>query len=685
MNNEMREERGKQNIQRTLVISWGTLAEEAGRRLEKMLAASNEPKEAVAHVAVKAGAPEEETAASLRQAVLEISQVTRRETLARRGWHLDRLDEVAVLLVVDLSVEGARQAALALAAEAATVVRSSLSVEVALLLVTLAPTQASEEVDSELAALAGERQLFTRGILTLGTVNEVGLCLEGPEALASAASRMLYALIATPMRDALEWLSEQAGPAMQSMVHSAGIVRWQWSPAVERMLLARYWVQTVLRQWLGEAKEDATAALVEGWIGQQGLEPEKALRRFHGMVVGVGSTPVTSYPQPWKLRETFLPLCYLPGVELQQHQEALKEEAARMAGRAGVALQAFAAEMLDNQPVAGPARLISFIGGIKRRLGEWQDQLTGSHLVQAERIRALEEAHARLSGEMQEQLARWPADTIRAWAVVALRPWRWLQLAKNYWQMQQQARALQQLIAEWRQWRLQQAGNEAADDLATLLAGEAGKRMQQADELVDMLRNVQRTAGFENVFWPSALANRFDYLKARYEQLADRPAVEAVWAAGAIGGLGQQLLEPDDAFLDPLLTMVERRFEAHGAQTAAGALALLHPEKGGLPAWWQQQWEAAVPLWRFDRTGQHEWQRAHPTQLTVTCGEAARQLCQMLGLEETAEQRWVTAPIPDLFIMRIRGAIPTGPSGSDSGLIEESNESEDEKVEPWNE
>jgi hypothetical protein len=251
--------------------------------------------------------------------------------------------------------------------------------------------------------------------------------------------------------------------------------------------------------------------------------------------------------------------------------------------------------------------------------------------------------------------------------------------------MQRQARALQQLAAEWRQWRLQQAGNEAADHLATLLAGEAGKGMQQAEELVDMLRNVQRTAGFEHVFWPSALANRFDYLKARYEQLADRPGVEAVWAAGAIGGLGQHLAEPDDAFLDPLLTMVERRFEAHGAQTAAGALALLHPEKDGLVGWWQQQWESAVPLWRFDRTGQHEWQRAHPMQLTVTCGEAARQLCQMLGLEETVEQRWVTAPIPDLFIMRIRGAIPTGPSGDDSGLIEERYESEDEKVEPWNE
>ena len=63
MNNEMREERGKQNIQRTLVISWGTLAEEAGRRLEKMLAASNEPKEAVAHVVLRTGAPDAETAA----------------------------------------------------------------------------------------------------------------------------------------------------------------------------------------------------------------------------------------------------------------------------------------------------------------------------------------------------------------------------------------------------------------------------------------------------------------------------------------------------------------------------------------------------------------------------------------------------------------------------------------------
>lgn len=87
-------------IQRTLIITAGNIASTAATYLAEWLEQDRLPSEAVAILQIaqeKSDLDSEVLMAALRQ----ISQLTSRSQLAERGWLLDRLNEIAVFLILD--------------------------------------------------------------------------------------------------------------------------------------------------------------------------------------------------------------------------------------------------------------------------------------------------------------------------------------------------------------------------------------------------------------------------------------------------------------------------------------------------------------------------------------------------------------------------------------------------------
>lgn len=585
------------NVQRTLVVAWGDLAHDAGRRLAQLLAREDGAAGAVAIVPLHETDGEAKHMDALRQGMVAISQVSMREMLAQRGWTLDRLDEIAVALLLDLSAPDAVETAAALATQTAQLARQHLGLEAAILLMALAPSPEDRDVESAISGLAAmQQEYFTRGVVAMQPVNEDGLCLAGSEALAEGAARALFALSATPLRDALAWLSEQEVMAGECTLTSIGINWCAWSPLAERVAVGRSWMQQALAHWLMDdnTADDARGA-VERWLASEAVELEQLLGRLDD-ARREALPPATPFPQPWRVRTTYAPYCREDEAGLAVWRQALAVRREALGAQAAAHLQQQARAGLDAQPVGSIRRLQKFAGLLLAHLQAFGDRLAGFDEKQAERVAALEAARGQLVAQMEKQLADWPGDGLRAAVSMALRPWQWVRLARRYLGMHKLARHLAQVNAELQQWRRQRLRLAAAGALYTHLEDETRKIQVQAEELEEMLQSVQRSIEGMHIHLPALLEGREDYLEARLRQVGDSPTLEGMWAAEAIGGLGRQLEAPDDAFVDALLQMVDERIATQGVFTLAEALELLYPEDEARWAWWQRQWEAAAPL-----------------------------------------------------------------------------------------
>src|SRR5690606_26163340 len=140
-----------------------------------------------------------------------------------------------------------------------------LGVSVAPFCLVLAAQPEEPEVAAGIRYLHSHGRAFIRGIALLGTTTEEGLCLPDEEMLVTTAAQLLHAWIASPLRDAPEWLAEH-GPAVPLLL-SAGLISLTWSPIWEQAELARGWFQAVLQGWLagaGEGERQREAA--EVWL-----------------------------------------------------------------------------------------------------------------------------------------------------------------------------------------------------------------------------------------------------------------------------------------------------------------------------------------------------------------------------------------------------------------------------------
>ncbi|MFW6096865.1 MAG: hypothetical protein ACOC9Z_02255 [Chloroflexota bacterium] len=648
--------RQERTVQRTVVLGCGEVAERVIARLRSRLAASSEPREAVAIVTAGPDDPATESEAVLDAALDEISRVTAREALASRGWRLDRLDEIRLYVLVDAVDGGSLKPVMKIAERFVHLAWRRLNVDTTVALMVLAPEADDGAPSALLRDLRTKRLPGAQGVTVLGAVNEMGLCLDDDDALARAASQILYALIATPLGDAVDRVSGWQGAAAGNAVQSLGITVWEWSPAAARALLARHAVCQVVEQWLSAAPTEAPDAVE--WMARLGLGREE-LARALGLAPAKATVaaPLT-YPQPWRLRHSYEPLCELDNDYGPHVMRSLEPTRSDLAEKSAKALRAAAQQMLELQPAGGPARVRRFLQGVTTALHEARERLDADDAAIEERADALAGLHRQLAERMEGRLAAWPRPRLRSWLRVFLSPWHWPALAWAYWQTVQLAQQLVQVAEEWRQWQWQLARIESQRRLYAALVDEGKHLSAQVEELTDMLHHVFRTLDEESTFVPAVLAERPDYVARRYEQIAESPELEAEWAAEVIGGLGQQLVHLDDAFLEPLLAATEERIVAAGDCTAAGALSLLYGTDDELAAWWRERWESAAPLWRYDSTMQDEFDRAQSSHVTLVYGQAAPELRRRLALSQDDDVQWLAGTEPGLTIIRLRNGVP---------------------------
>lgn len=631
-------------FQRALVLTCGALATEVGHHFSQQLVKATSPQEGIA---VKQITTLEE-AASVRAALREISQVTNKAVLAKRGWQMDRLDELALYLIVDLDDPAVNMDFPSLVTAVGDIARQELGVSVATLCLALAPT-ASEDDDPKLAQIAGGHELFARGVFVLGMTNGLGLCLPDAAMLARQAAAILYALATTTLRDAPEWLADQRDASVNGgpPVSSVGMTVWPWSQTAELDQLERQWLALVLKAWLANDPAEETVAIGERWLLAAALEPDQLARRLSNGAERRLLMPAPAVPQPWRLPAVYLPLCTLSAELPWAVTEALDTRTKTAAQTIGVDMQTLVKELLREMPAGGLARVRALLGHLEARLDEKQE-LVGAQIEQlAERRQAVATRHNLLANELKQAVAQWPPSTVRGWLHVWLRPWHWFHLGWLYHQMNQLARQLTQLENEWRQWQWQYLTATQIEFVYQQLANRVRQLDGQAEEVVDMLRYMQAHV-------TNGPPDEADYLGQRLAQLVDGPELEAIWAAQAIGGLEGQLTALDDSVVSDLAAKGRRRLATKGDFSTVNALRWRYPTTEAIKNWWRESWEGAAPLWRHCErqpgdTGQNEL-----SGLTLVYGADALRLQETLPWLDAPNIRWLVGPDSDLVIMRTK-------------------------------
>jgi hypothetical protein len=680
-------------MQRTVIVTCGKAADQAGQALLDLFEERDTPTEAIAILRGHDDLPEAEIESELRQ----VSQMNSQARLARQGWSLDRLDEVAVFLLVDLNDPSSLHLAAELVGRLGRAAEQRLGLSAGGLLLALAPNLEDPESASQLAGLTANRQRwFSRGVFGLSLVNQNGLCLGGQADLIEQCARILYLLIASPLRDAPEWLTDLNGESEGSgeRIGSLGLSTWQWVPSTVREWLATRWAVSALAAWRRPepGNESAPAShQAQKWLDDRGFEAGSLQQLVGRHLLPQPEFLPWRYPLPWRLHRHFRRLKQPVSAEPQsgatgpgeqrplaghdgtpEHigpgnrhpdEEQAREILARTLEKTGEALFASACQMLDEQPVAGLAWVLAFGRALAAGLEDMEDGLAGQREIRRARLAAMTARQRATAERMASLLADWPQPRLGAWLWAALRPWHWLGLARRYWQIEKTGRTLVWQAAEIQSWQREERVSAAVSH-ACLSFGERVRQLAlQVEEIDDMLASLQRKIDggpAKGALEPAADA---DVVEVLYWHLVEGPDLEAERAAEAIGGLGRQVLELDDAILEGLLAAGWQRFADLVSLTAVDVLALLYPVPGELEAWWERAWEAAAPMWRYDEAQVPEAVRAQGSTLTLVYGGGVARLSERLGLPATPERRWLPATVPEadweqLAVLRLQGDVP---------------------------
>lgn len=644
-------------IQRTLVISAGPLAAETSDLLKQRCALPPPVEPAVAFVDLDqlAEGHDDDLASSLKTAVERVSGTTVREQLADQGWRLDRLSELAVFVVWDAAHVGGKHTPEDVAVRVSEVTRRVLGVNTAVMLLLILADFDDPDGRGALRGWTMDLHPFQRGIMLLSSVNQDGLKLTPASALGEKTAALLYALIATPARDLPEQWWTRYSPDAGSALASMGVSVWQWPLEAARAWVSGRWCKRVVQAWRMAERDSEPAATAKAvaWMAAVGMGVQEMAERLQPYVSAV-HIPLWQHPQPWLLRDMLA----------QQARRAQTLDAFLPDAVAIVTaeLDAFLTDCeqallqhcraaLDEQAAGGLAAAVRFCEVVGTTLAE-QDLRTADRREQiVQEMAARSSEMAALAEEIQRRMQTWPQDGLAGWGWLLLRPWRWPAVGMGYWQLDQLGQQLTQLI------RLQ--AQRERDLVIVSVMAHAIQRWQrwtshvvsQLDELGMMLGAVAKSLPEQDDEhgWHALL------------DACESPAIEAAGAAAVLGGLGQFLMNPDDDLLRTgLQDIAAERAIAIVPTTAVKAWAWLLREEAERRRWWQDAWEDAAPLWRYDVAQLPEFERVQQFQTTAVCAS------EVSGLQETAvldaagtDLAWIATVQPqEIVVIRASLGLP---------------------------
>jgi hypothetical protein len=681
-----------QPVQRTLILTNGPIAAQAGRNIQELLSARQGPAAVVA--VVNLTGPAEYSAApfmaDIPAALTRISATSITSGLLRQGYMLDRSQEIALFLLIDVSPHAGEQV-MQLVQQAATIIQAHLGLDTATLLIWLAPEPADEATATCLIASEANHHLFSRGVLALSPLNEAGLRLPDENALAANCAEALWLLVATPLRSALEWFADQDGEAMFG---SLGVSQWGWNGGNIRCFLRQRWLIEVISQWLAPAPSQAAPVEIARWIADAGLLPRQI--KEHTLTTEEQQPPgyeesVWHAPWPWEVHRLFTRLSVTDagdqeGQEQRQEWADLRLDEPLQAASQVIKRQLQA--LLDEKPVSGVAYASQWAAMLSQEFNRLRGELLQEVDQQGGADAALSTARGELEARLQPLLEKWPTAGLFAWLRLAFKPWQWPYLAWRYWQLCSIGQQLTLVYYHQAVRRRQRAMMLATIHASVELEQIARHCLGQAEEIGDMLNYLKREIGDQGPVTsassvqalsrvegteikqsPNLQSDEVALIATLWSRMVEDPRVEAEMAAAALAGLGQQLVKLDDgAVLASLQASAEKQLARLSHFSAARVIPLLYSTQEAVNQWWQGLWEEATPLWRYDATRLPERTLTQQMTLACLCGSGATNLVEAyheflppdiraMENDDHAGDDYLDNERQQIFLLRLRGGL----------------------------
>jgi hypothetical protein len=595
-------------VARTLIITWGGLAKAAGEQLSLRLRERQGPATAVAVIHLpEAGANGAEFTTQLGTVLTQVSPPNLPGLLAQTGWRLRPEREIRLILVLDAVAEADRMAQWAGQSVVDAAYRQ-LGVECQVTLLWLAP-EMEETVEACLQATASFS--YTPYVMALSLTNETGLRLPVPEALSTIGAEVLWSLCTTPFYDFLKGVLtdvDQIYTGLPALV-SLGISVWEWSPTAVFNVYSRRWQQTVLSHWLSRAETEPAPEAVAAWQQEQALDKGSLVA---GLVAArdtlrpAYSALARHFPWPWHVPGQINQLKSLFQEDMAAMAAVGKQAAQDMAGKREQAAEQIAlylASVLDGQPIAGIDTAAQWVWSLADAFDAAYEQMLDEAAAYDGIDSDLAVERGQVEAQIRERLSNWPGAHWRYWLGVVWRFWRWPKLFWRYWQLRQLGLRLAGLLMQQSVRLREQAKHATAARLMAELARLARQEHSCVTEIGEMLASWQgeirneKEEGQDEMEMGVVLLPVPDEL---YDRLIIDAEQEAILAAEAIGGLGQQLRQLDDAIVIPLAKLAGERLAGLWTLTAVDILDALLSTTHDWQAWQQAAWQAATPLWRYD-------------------------------------------------------------------------------------
>lgn len=640
-----------QPIQRTLIVMLGNMAAELDGYLATAFGDPDALSSAIARLPV--GPTTSDPEAAIREKLAGISRAGAQAGLAGSGYVIDRLRELLLFLVVDLSDPAAAARAAETVRAVSTIAQTGWGLDTRVVTVALAEDWSEKAAVEALRSLANALHELATAIIPLNEVNESGLQLDNREAFMVKIAAIIKALGATPLRDALQWSDNLPEMGLDEVtLTTVGLSCWRWDPDPVGEYLAHRWRAEIIGRWLGTAGPEQAlpaAQRAESWFAAHSLLPAALAAMIERSVEPV-SVPSWPVPYPWGAAHAIHQMRALSAALADGRAgavELVSAEWAEWPAEQEQALRGEMAEQLDREPVAGLDLAVHFLRGLLAvvdRAGSVidhrQDQLE-------EHANGLLAQRDDLLSLIEPLLAKWPSGSVVAWAGLLLRPWRWPGLAWEYRTLHNRAKELERVVTR-------QAAVEREQVVVATVAGlyrqyEAVVRrtIDHIEEGMDMLEAARGGDRAQPEAPPGA-----DQLIA-----GENPELAATEAAAMLGGLGRLATALDEELVGRLGELSRARFRFLAEWPAVGALERM---MGSAKAadWWAAQWAEATPLWLFDDAGQPEDARGADRAWAAVCAAEVERLQALLGLPDRPDcRRLPAADKRHIYLLRWRTGV----------------------------
>jgi hypothetical protein len=603
-------------------------------------------------------------AAAVLNALTHISPPTLAAILAEQGWLLQDEGDIYLTYLLDAHPEQAGRLTTLIQQVSALVYRH-LGLEPATLLLWLV----GDFAEADIASCLLTPSTTTRGTAVLSLRNERGLRLAQAADLSRIAADLLWCLTTTPLQTLPEQIQERcsSGFTGDNLLFTVGLQGWGWSPTAAQSAFVRRWWGDVLAHWTATATEPIPAEEAAAWLESHRLSGD-ALSQ-HVLLPRERQPPDFTMaggkmPWPWQLPTLWDKLQFALAIDTEALTVYRKHACLRLADplyEATLVLQKEAKRLMDEMPIAAVSRTCGWLQTLMNECEQQIERTLDREETFTETTAMLIQGRNKVEADLKGWLQKWPEEEWSAWLRMAVRPWAWPALAWRYWQIQ---RALGQMgIVLTQQAVLQRhiiqnkMSRQGLSELIPILR----RVYDQVEEVGEMLASLTR----QNDTSPTETGPPFHgdpplvqitAPDGLYEQLVPDAAAEAVVAAAAIGGLGQQIRLLDDTIETPLLRLGGERLVTLW-QVGCAEVLKTRLTNEALKVHCRFAWEAACPLWRVDEARLAESQRSQVNGLTAVCGHNSQQLAAYLPDEDGSLWLMESEDREFLWLVRVRAGL----------------------------